>query len=603
VSGTVTSVGLAAPTGFTVSSSPVTSAGTLSLSYASGYSLPTTTSQTNWDGAYNDRITAASVTGTTTKTITLSQQDGGTVTATFSDLNTDAVSSVFGRTGAVTSTTGDYTTAQVTESGNFYYTDARARAAISITTTGTSGAATYSSTTGSLNIPQYQAVLTNPVTGTGTTNYLSKFASAGTLTNSLLFDNGTNVGIGTTDPSTLLHLRSSTPTLTITSGTTTGTTIGNKGNRLLLLSNSSTVNNGGEIVFGATDASTHRWGAISGGITNNSFSGAVGNILFATKETEAGTTLSERMVITSSGNVGIGSITPNARLEVRGAGSTSATTALDVENSNGTSLLTVRDDGNVGIGTTSPTYKLDVAGTGRFSGVLSADPGITSGYGSIFTGHNSSFQITLNADYSGGQSNTYTPQYAGASSAGMFVMKQRNGGEGTVDVYVKASGTDGSTKSISTFTQILALHTNGNVGIGSVTPAARLEVRGDGNSSTTTALDVENAAGTSLLTVRNDGSVKIGTNGTFFSSIIRATITISASSIGANTTTEFEYTVSGAKEGATVSVSPRDSPTAGLVIAWARVTEPNKIRVAYRNVTSSTVSYSANDFYITIINP
>jgi hypothetical protein len=50
--GTVTSVGLSAPTGFTVSNSPVTGSGTLSLSFASGYVLPTTASQSNWDTAY-----------------------------------------------------------------------------------------------------------------------------------------------------------------------------------------------------------------------------------------------------------------------------------------------------------------------------------------------------------------------------------------------------------------------------------------------------------------------------------------------------------------------------------------------------------------------
>jgi hypothetical protein len=50
--GSVTSVGLAAPTGFTVTNSPVTSSGTLTLSYTSGYSLPTTASQTNWDTAF-----------------------------------------------------------------------------------------------------------------------------------------------------------------------------------------------------------------------------------------------------------------------------------------------------------------------------------------------------------------------------------------------------------------------------------------------------------------------------------------------------------------------------------------------------------------------
>ncbi len=44
------------------------------------------------------------------------------------------VSSVFGRTGAVTAQSGDYTTSQVTEGSNLYYTDARARAAITGTT-------------------------------------------------------------------------------------------------------------------------------------------------------------------------------------------------------------------------------------------------------------------------------------------------------------------------------------------------------------------------------------------------------------------------------------------------------------------------------------
>lgn len=53
--GTVTSVGLSAPTGFSVSGSPVTSSGTLALSFAAGYSLPTTTSQSNWDTAYSER--------------------------------------------------------------------------------------------------------------------------------------------------------------------------------------------------------------------------------------------------------------------------------------------------------------------------------------------------------------------------------------------------------------------------------------------------------------------------------------------------------------------------------------------------------------------
>ena len=51
-SGSVTSVAMSVPTGFSVSGSPITSSGTLSLRFASGYSMPTTAKQNNWDTAY-----------------------------------------------------------------------------------------------------------------------------------------------------------------------------------------------------------------------------------------------------------------------------------------------------------------------------------------------------------------------------------------------------------------------------------------------------------------------------------------------------------------------------------------------------------------------
>jgi len=55
-----------------------------------------------------------------------------------------------------------------------------------------------------------QNALTNPVTGTGTTNYLPKFTGASTIGNSQVFDNGTNVGIGTPLPNTKLEIASGT---------------------------------------------------------------------------------------------------------------------------------------------------------------------------------------------------------------------------------------------------------------------------------------------------------------------------------------------------------------------------------------------------------
>lgn len=50
--GTVTSVAMSVPTGLSISGSPIIASGTLALSYTSGYSIPTTAKQTNWDTAY-----------------------------------------------------------------------------------------------------------------------------------------------------------------------------------------------------------------------------------------------------------------------------------------------------------------------------------------------------------------------------------------------------------------------------------------------------------------------------------------------------------------------------------------------------------------------
>lgn len=50
--GTVTSIDMSVPTGLAISGNPITSSGTLAVSFASGYSIPTTTKQGNWDTAY-----------------------------------------------------------------------------------------------------------------------------------------------------------------------------------------------------------------------------------------------------------------------------------------------------------------------------------------------------------------------------------------------------------------------------------------------------------------------------------------------------------------------------------------------------------------------
>lgn len=72
---------------------------------------------------------------------------------------------------------------------------------ITLTTSGTSGAATFNGVT--LNVPQYQAALTNPVTGTGIAGQVAYWSGTTTQTgNNNLFYDATNarLGIGTNAP-------------------------------------------------------------------------------------------------------------------------------------------------------------------------------------------------------------------------------------------------------------------------------------------------------------------------------------------------------------------------------------------------------------------
>ena len=55
--GTVTSVGLTLPTGLVCATKTITTSGTFAVTFASGYSIPTTTKQTAWDGAVSAKHT------------------------------------------------------------------------------------------------------------------------------------------------------------------------------------------------------------------------------------------------------------------------------------------------------------------------------------------------------------------------------------------------------------------------------------------------------------------------------------------------------------------------------------------------------------------
>lgn len=85
-----------------------------------------TTDIANWNSGYNNQITAAAFTGTTTKTLTLTQQDGGTITASFTDLQGVTsvgltLPSIFTVTGSPVTTAGTIAATLAVQSANFVF--------------------------------------------------------------------------------------------------------------------------------------------------------------------------------------------------------------------------------------------------------------------------------------------------------------------------------------------------------------------------------------------------------------------------------------------------------------------------------------------------
>jgi hypothetical protein len=140
--------------------------------------------------------------------------------------NTDSVSSVNGFTGAVSLTTDDISEGAT----NLYYTDARARASVSLTTTGTSGASTYDSGTGVFNIPTYAdayvgtvtsvAAITLGTTGTDLSSTVANSTTTPVITLQVPTASASNRGALSSADWSTFNSKQSTITLT-----TTGTVV------------------------------------------------------------------------------------------------------------------------------------------------------------------------------------------------------------------------------------------------------------------------------------------------------------------------------------------------------------------------------------------
>jgi N-acetylneuraminic acid mutarotase len=273
-----------------------------------------------------------------------------------------------------------------------------------------------------------------------------------------IFYTGGKVGIGISSPGSQLHLHN-----------TTGASISQ-------FTNAST----GTTVFDG--------GAVYQSVNDFYFdNGENGNMIFSTNSLQ-------RMRITPSGNVGIGTIAPGDKLSIQGALSFHGPVLNDVPYAgfdfdipsdgmrfranvlssalNKTHMFIARQSGNVGIGTTSPVLgRLQVEGT--VGNTVAA-----------FTGSSNSKGVSIIADWPGIFFNAYFDGAVKAmSSSGYpsFINTEQTSGAITINT----TNVENTTANAAvTVPERMRIAGNGNVGIGTATPQAALDV----NSSTSGVL-------------------------------------------------------------------------------------------------------------------
>ena len=318
-----------------------------------------------------------------------------------------------------------------------------------------------------------------------------------------------NVGIGITDPVANLHVES----------TNDGMTNGINTNQLKLSYGASSIGAGSSLAFGVSSVEKFTGAKI---VHERTASNSVGDLTFWTRETGGTSTdydlTVERMRIDSAGNVGIGDTTPTSKLTILGTSTAASNTPSDaIVDIHGTStahlLMGVAnvspfgawintDDtaqplvlqgagGNVGIGTTNPGQDLEISGQGNVAIRLTSTDSTTStlqfadsddvNVGMIQYHHGSNYMSFRTNDNDRVRITSAGNVGIGTTSP-VYKLDVRNSGN------IFYGGTDLSDntsvfrlRSNGGSQELLEIKANGNVGIGTASPGAKLDVAGTGN--------------------------------------------------------------------------------------------------------------------------
>lgn len=234
--------------------------------------------------------------------------------------------------------------------------------------------------------------------------------------------------------------------------------------------------------------------------------------------------------------IGNGSAAATAQLQVKGSGATSATTSLLVQNSAGTEHLKITDDGIINA---RQTFRVNhVTNSSRYvniswGAIAANDTGSElSLYGGGFESAiflNGSTKSTA-AGATGIQSTgvLIAPSVTQSSFAPSAQLHVQGSGNSSADYALRIENSSASTLIDARNDGVIRLAPNSNqtalfnnakikngdasFGTSTIPASTRMTIKGQGTTSATTALLVENSSGTDTLEVRDDGQINFNGN-------------------------------------------------------------------------------------------